>query len=761
MTVPRLSELIAKLEARAERKVGKLLSRFKSKYRKYVPLVIIGWYFYGMFLNSIILGVRSTFGPGGEPAGSIWVANPFRNFFAVFTPSGLLITGACVLLFCLITKKGYIWFSGYKYTKDPRGFDILPDATHGSSGFMTKKEMEKVLELKPLHETDSTILGKVKGLPIDEDKYTQYVSLKDSSRLDNHTIVFGSTGSGKSRGYVKPFIYQAVKRRESIVVVDPKGELYESTAEYMRSEEVGYTVKVFNLLDPLHSDGWNPMGDIEHDAGIVDSIAETIIKNTSNISERQDFWEKAEKNLLTALLHYVQRQTVPGTNRLLPIEQRSIGAIYNMLSSDSFADLERRFDDLLPDHPAKAPYGIFKLAHRQIWGNIAIGLGNRLSVFQNRLLDQITSHNDIDLTLPGREPCIYYCIISAENTQYEFLSSLFFSCIISRLIDYARREGKKGRLPVTVNLLLEEFCNIGTLGMDYLKQLAILRGFNIFCHHLVQSIPQLTNRYPRDQWEEIISHCDCMICLGANDLKTAKYFSDKCGKVTIRVDNNQMPLMPLFSPVYSSTRPYSQTRSNTQRLLMMPDEVLRMENEKELVLLRGQKPLLLDKITPEEFPLQDRLTYTKISDYSPSWRTAPPAETHDGDGEHINHLDENHAPQQIAMQVDEFENIPQAASAPAATHSATQSPPAPPSSGRPAWFPSVTYSVSTKATGSERTHKDTENTVSEPIDEKVESPALSQPDDSAADSPPAQGLRPYSGPTETSIESLKDHSAKI
>jgi type IV secretion system protein VirD4 len=173
--------------------------------------------------------------------------------------------------------------------------------------------------------------------------------------------------------------------------------------------------------------------------------------------------------------------------------------------------------------------------------------------------------------------------------------------------------------------LLEEFCNIGNLGADFLKQLAILRGFNINCQLLVQSVPQLAGRYPRAEWEELISHCDLMMCLGANDLKTGAYFSDKCGKVTIRVDNNQMPLMPLFSPVYNSTRPYSQTRSNTQRALMMPDEILRMDNGKCLILLRGQKPLILDKITPEEFPVFAKLKKSRITEYAPKWRENTPA----------------------------------------------------------------------------------------------------------------------------------------
>jgi hypothetical protein len=289
---------------------------------------------------------------------------------------------------------------------------------------------------------------------------------------------------------------------------------------------------------------------------------------------------------------------------------------------------------------------------------------------------------------------------------------------------------------VTVNLLLEEFCNIGTLGMDYLKQLAILRGFNIFCHHLVQSIPQLTNRYPRDQWEEIISHCDCMVCLGANDLKTAAYFSDKCGKVTIRVDNNQMPLMPLFSPIYSSTRPYSQTRSNTQRPLMMPDEVLRMENEKELVLLRGQKPLLLDKITPEEFPLQNMLTYTKISDYSPSWRATDARPEAPAVSEPLpsipNDVDTS---QQITMQIDEPEDVLHSTSdfedATPDTLPAVEQP----VSGRPAWLPAYEYLSVPPAKHGNRV------------------------DDSDDDDAP--GLRQYSGNKEMTLKSLKDESAKI
>ena len=692
--MPRPSALIAKLEDWAADKLGDRVTRILKKIKKYIPFIIVGWYFYGMLINSIRLGIDSVF--GDEAVNEIWVADPFRNLIAIFTPTGLGVIAISVLLFCLITKKGYIWFSGYKFTRDSRGFDILPDATHGSSGFMAQKEMKEIICLSKIEDTSETVIGKYMKRPDDENAL--YATVKDDSEYRNHahSIIFGATGSGKSQGFVIPFLLQAVRRGESVIVVDPKGELYEKTSEYLRSD-AGYTTKIFNLLDLEASDAWNPFEAIESDPGLVDTIAEIIIKNTSNISERQDFWEKAEKNLLTALMHYVQTQTIPGTNELMPIEHRSLAAIYRMLSNESFGDLERRMDALPKGHPAKAPYGIFKLANRQIWGNIAIGLGNRLSVFQNPIIDKITAHSEIDLTLPGRQPCVYYCAISAQDSKYEFLSSLFFSCMFSRLSDYARRSGDNGRLPVKVNFLLEEFCNIGKL-VDFKKQLALLRGFNMFCQLVVQSVPQLSDRYERDEWEEIISHCDTMIALGVNDLKTANYFSDKCGKITIRVENKQMPLLPLFSPIYSSTRPYSQTSSNTQRALLLPDEIIRMDNTQSLILIRGHKPLMLYKVRPPEFPVFEQLRPTRIVDYVPAWRSRSEPGGQEPEEPQLQEVDisgidrmatpDDYEPIQTLMTEYEFQKPKEASP----SHDAGINPPEA-SRGNGDWFKADTYTV--------------------------------------------------------------------
>lgn len=453
----------------------------------------------------------------------------------------------------------------------------------------------------------------------DNSQDAQYVCPKELHGLNDHFLIWGATGTGKSRGYVKPFLIKAAQRKESVVLVDSKGELYEATSQYFRDE--GFIVRQYNLLDLENSDGFNCVYDIEQDPDLVRTVAEIIIQNTSNAKDRQNFWETAEKNLLTAMLYYMGSAT-DKNGALLPIEQRSLGAIYNMLASERFGTIAEKIDALPPGHPARAPFDLIRETPIQNRANIVMGLGNRLGVFQNKLVDCITKYNDIDLTLPGQRPCVYYCVISDQDSSLEFLSSMFFSLLFVRLADFARRHGTNGKLPVKVNVCLEEFCNIGYLGESFLRVLNVIRSRNVAVQIVVQGAANLSDRYPQKQWEEIVGACDWQIFLGCNDLMTAEYISKRCGTVTVRTDSNQMPQMPLFSPVYNSTRPYSITRSATQRLLMMPDEIMQLDNKECLVLIRGRRPLRLRKIIVEEMPEYPQLKPCRVVEHVPTWREA-------------------------------------------------------------------------------------------------------------------------------------------
>ena len=608
--MPRLSKLLEKIEDLAANRWGSWYERNKARVPLYAVLGGLGWYFYGMLLNSLRLGKESVFHMTGEKVESIWVLNPFKNFFVVLTPFGLGTTAVILLLICLLTRKGYKWFSGYHFTRDPRGFDILPEGTHGTSGFATKRELGEHLELGGVGEVTGMLLGRIKRHPDDPDRYSSYVAHRMKPGENNNILCIGAPGSYKSRGFIIPFLMGCAQRSssgapESVIATDPKAELFEMMAPYFRKK--GFYVKAVNFLDMAHSDGWNCLAGLDTNPDLVTTVANTIIQNTSGPKEADDFWSRAELNLLMALIHYVCNK----------MEQRSLGDVYKILAYKSVNEINRTLAELPPEHPAKGPHGLFLKARENLWGNIIIGLGNRLAVFQNPLVDKITRNHDVDLLLPGQKPCAYFVIISAQDSAYRFLSSLFFSLTFPQLSNYARLHG--GRLPVLTSFCLEEYLNIG-----YMEGISdvfnSIRGFNMSVQVAVQSLSQWQEKYPGKEWENQLGSFDMTLYMGCNDMTSAEYFAKKCGKVTISVTNNQYPLAPLFSPIYNTTRPYSQTRSNIQRDLIQPDEFARLDKHKCIVMFNHYKPAQLYKIALEELPAYGELSKCSVFDYAPAWK---------------------------------------------------------------------------------------------------------------------------------------------
>lgn len=530
--MPRLSKLLEKLEDTVEARCGLWFRRHLRKLPVYIPLGLAGWYVYGMLLNSMRLGIDAVFYGGGDIR-DIWVLDPIRNWLAVFSGFGLKATAFFALMFCLVTRRGYQWFSGYKYTRDPRGFDILPDGTHGSSGFLTKKEMADFLEIGTISDVSGMLLGKIKERPEDPDRYAAYVAHRMVPGENNNLLCIGAPGSWKTRGLILPFLMGCAQRKESVFCVDPKGELFEQLSPYFR--EKGHYVKAVNFLDMAHSDGWNCLYGLDTETDLVQTVANTIIQNTSSPKEADDFWSRAELNLLMALLHYVCNLR-DEKGELLPIEQRGLGDVYRLLATMSVNELNRALAALPPDHPAKGHHGLFLKARENLWGNIITGLGNRLAIFQNRLVDTITRNHDVDLVLPGQRPCAYFIIISAQDSAYRFLSSLFFSLAMPQLSNYARLHCKGGRLPVLVNFCLDEYCNIGYME-GIADALNSVRGFNIACQVVVQSLSQWQQRYPGKEWENQLNTFNQTIYMGCNDMTTAKYISEKCGNLVGKIGN--------------------------------------------------------------------------------------------------------------------------------------------------------------------------------------------------------------------------------
>ncbi|MCI8521127.1 MAG: type IV secretory system conjugative DNA transfer family protein [Clostridia bacterium] len=591
-------------------KVQRFIYQFKEHWIFYCSVGLIGLYLYGMIVASFIWAFHNFMANTDD---KMFTLNPIKCLAAVFTPQGLGIAFFVLIMYLLIKQDWLQYITGVKIKKDERNFYTVNEGTHGTSGWMDKKDMKKTFLLGDADTIKGAILGKVASGGM-----YQYLGLNADNGLNKHIMTYGASGAGKSRGFIKPFILKTAQLKQSMIIVDPKAEMAEQMSEYLK--EQGYVVKMFNLLDMENSDGWNCLGEIGGDIDMVQSVAEVIIRNTSEEGQKADFWDKAEKNLLVAMIHYVCTMKDPITGELLPIQKRSLTTIYNMLSTEGQKSFDVKMQALPLDHPARAPYGIFKQAATNLWGNIFIGLGSRLNVFQNNLVKKITSYHEIDLELPGKKPCAYFCIISDQDSSLEFLSSLFFSLLFKKLSDYARKHGdERGRLPVEVNMVLDEFCNVGKL-LDFKKTISTVRSRGINCQIVAQSAAQLADRYPVNEWQEIVGNCDTQLMLGCNDQMTSEYISKKCGNITIRTTSSMAPQTPLFSPITRQVNGYKQNTSNATRPLMYPDEIEHMDNRECLIMVRGQKPLKAMKIIPDELSDFHKLKRTRVTEYVPKWR---------------------------------------------------------------------------------------------------------------------------------------------
>ncbi len=406
-------------------------------------------------------------------------------------PYGLYGIGICLLGFGLLTfllmRMGYDRNGG---TSDKeRNLSYSNKGTYGTSGFMTSSEMHKVLELvdiSQLKKHKGTILGKLNG---------KAVCLPYKTKMNRNIAVYGASGSMKSRAFARNMIFQCVARGESLIITDPKSELYESMSSYFEKE--GYVVKTFNLVNPENSDSWGCLLEIEGQETMAQIFADVIIQNTGS-GKGDHFWDNAEMNLLKALILYVEQG--------FPPEAKNIGQVYQLLTMSSEKELNNLFDLLPVSHPAKVPYCIYRQASDTVRSGVIIGLGSRLQVFQNRLIRQITSYDEIDLTLPGKRKCAYFCITSDQDSTFDFLSSLFMTFVFIKLVRFADNHGEDGKLPVPVHILADELANTGAI-LDLNKKISVIRSRNLSISCIFQNLPQMQNRYPFNQWQEIIGNC--------------------------------------------------------------------------------------------------------------------------------------------------------------------------------------------------------------------------------------------------------------
>lgn len=491
--------------------------------------------------------------------------------------AGLTTTGGrkwtLFSVFLLLLLAVWVIYRGHDNPmQDERNFEISEQGTYGTAGFMKEEEQSEILRSD---KTMDEVKGIIFGREIDSGNI---LSLPVDSRLNRNIAVCGSQGSMKSRAFARVMALQCVRRGESMYITDPKSELYEDLCAYLTDS--GYVVKQLNLIQLTHSDAWNCLAEID-EGELIDVFCDVVIRNTTDKFDH--FYDNVEMDLLKALCLYVYEEYPP--------EERTFAEAYKLLLNKSVEMLDSIFERLPGEHPAKGPYQLFSKADK-VKGNAVLGLGTRLQIMQNKLVQQITSHTDIDLSLPGKQKCAYFCITSDQDSTYDMLATLFTSFLSIKLVRLADRT-KERVLPVPVSFILDEFPNIGVVP-DFKKKLATARSRRIGMSILFQNIPQLQNRYPDNQWEEILGGCDFSIFLGCNDMTTATYYSDRTGEVTVSVASVRKNFYTIRATDYVPE--YSESRSLGKRQLLLPDEVLRYPLNQGILIIRGHNVLRFRKM---------------------------------------------------------------------------------------------------------------------------------------------------------------------
>lgn len=569
-----------------------------------LPFAIIALLYGGGYLSQFIYNYEIWQQSGGTTYGGTAPEFPDSDFvsciLAAFRfPYGLYGIGICVLVLALLIIM--VMRMGYSDTGEydrERNLTYSNKGTYGTAGFMNKKEMKGVLDLvSDVRKHHGIILGELEG---------QAVCLPEKTRFNGNLAVYGASGSKKTRAFCVNMILQCAARKTSLIICDPKSELYEKTSQYLRDK--GYVVRKFDLVTPSSSDSWNCLSEINGQELMAQLFCDVIIKNTG--SERGDhFWDNAEMNLLKALVLYVEQG--------YPKEKRNIGEVYKLLTMSSEKELNAIFDVLPVEHPAKAPYSIFKQSGENVRGGVIIGLGSRLQVFQNREIQEITNHDEIDLELPGKQACAYYCITSDQDSTFDFLSSLFLSFVFIKLVRHADQKCPNGALPVPVHVLGEELTACGTI-VDLSRKISVIRSRAISMSCVFQNLAALQNRYPYNQWQEILGNCDVHLFLGCTDPLTAEFISSRTGEASISVTSKAKQLGTWRISNY--TPEYRETSGVGRRKLYTMDEVLRLDLDRALVILRGKNVLEVNKFDYSKHPEAKKLRPSKASSHVPAWQ---------------------------------------------------------------------------------------------------------------------------------------------
>lgn len=430
---------------------------------------------------------------------------------------------------------------------------------------------------------------------------------------DTHTLIVGTTRSGKSRRIILPTIWHLSKKGESMVICDLKKELYPATKNFLHRR--GYKTVVLDLRTPQAGNRFNILhpvitavenGDIAAAIQAADDIA-YILSHVPNY-RGDPIWPSTKRALISALLLAVAIEA--------PSETKHMGTAYHLLSRLGAEDgvaLDTYFTSLSDTHPARIPYGVFQMSQGKMRASIATDTLTSLQIFAvDPAVQYMLAAQDHSLSSVGEEKTAVFLVIPDERANRNILASIYINQCYSALVDLANANNR--RLPIRVNFLLDEFGNIPAI-TDFPTKITTAGGRGIRFTLAVQDLEQLATTYP-NQDQTISGQCWTWIYILTNSMETAKVISDKCGRYTVRTEQYS-----------SSAQRYGETQGVSQGLtgrnLIMPDELLKFPKDQVLILRTRENPAKLPLPDISKYPIYQDFNFDPVVEDRPPF-TSPP-----------------------------------------------------------------------------------------------------------------------------------------
>ena len=419
---------------------------------------------------------------------------------------------------------------------------------------------------------------------------------KDPKTARNkNVLIVGGSGSGKTRFFLKPNLMQCTSNSypTSFVVTDPKGDIVIDTGKLLQRN--GYRIKILNTINFKKSMHYNPFAYLHSEKDIL-KLVTTLIANTKGEGKGgDDFWQKAETLLYTALIGYIYYEA--------PKEEQNFSTLIEFINAmevreddEEFKNpVDLMFDELAerdPNHFAVRQYAKYRLAAGKTAKSILVSCGARLAVFDIAELREVTAYDELELDTLGDRKTALFLIMSDTDDSFNFLISMAYTQLFNLLCEKAD-DVYGGRLPVHVRCLIDECANIGQIP-KLEKLMATIRSREISACLILQAQSQLKAIY-KDNADTIVGNCDCSIFLGGKEPTTLKELSAQLGKETIDTYNTGESRGRELS--------HSLNYQKLGKALMDVDELAVMDGGKCILQLRGVRPFLSDKFDITQHPL--------------------------------------------------------------------------------------------------------------------------------------------------------------